>query len=31
VASCTLHVPAGTEARYKAAAGWKDFGKIEEE
>jgi hypothetical protein len=23
--SCTLHVPLGTEALYRAAAGWKDF------
>jgi hypothetical protein len=25
VASCTLHVPPGTEALYKAAAVWQDF------
>jgi hypothetical protein len=24
----TLYVPSGTESRYKAADGWKSFGKI---
>jgi hypothetical protein len=28
---CTLHVPSGTAARYRAADGWKDFGKIVEQ
>jgi hypothetical protein len=27
----TLHVPSGTAARYRAADGWKDFGKIVEQ
>jgi hypothetical protein len=30
LASCTLHVPAGTKALYQAAEGWKEFGTIEE-
>jgi hypothetical protein len=29
VDGCTLHVPAGTKARYQAAQGWKKFGRIE--
>jgi hypothetical protein len=28
LASCTLHVPAGTKALYQAADVWKDFGTI---
>jgi hypothetical protein len=28
---CTLHVPSGTAARYRAADVWKDFGKIVEQ
>jgi len=27
-ANATLYVPAGTKAMYKAATGWKDFGRI---
>jgi hypothetical protein len=30
LANCTLYVPAGSKARYEAAATWKDFGKIVE-
>ena len=30
ISSATLKVPAGTEALYQAAEGWKDFGTIVE-
>jgi hypothetical protein len=30
LASCTLHVPAGTKALYQAADVWKEFGTIVE-
>jgi hypothetical protein len=29
--SCTLHVPAGTKALYRASAVWKKFGNISED
>jgi hypothetical protein len=31
LSSCTLHVPAGTKALYRAAAVWKEFGNISED